>query len=110
MCEHHGARLRGVIINKVLPEKLGMVKDYFGRVCEQRCAPPGPPNRAGAKYRKTWVDGWGAPTPRAPNMPEVGGLGGWRRRGVANAILAGSKHRIGGVRVRGRRWCVCGCV
>mmetsp|Transcript_25203 Transcript_25203/g.69330 ORF Transcript_25203/g.69330 Transcript_25203/m.69330 type:complete len:226 (+) Transcript_25203:309-986(+) len=36
MCEKYGARVRGVIINKVRPEKLDMVRDYFGRAVEDR--------------------------------------------------------------------------
>ncbi|EKX53454.1 hypothetical protein GUITHDRAFT_64386 [Guillardia theta CCMP2712] len=32
LLEKHGARLRGVIVNKVQPEKFDMVKDYYGRV------------------------------------------------------------------------------
>ena len=40
MCEAHGVRVRGVILNKVLPDKVEMVRDYFGRVMEQRWGLP----------------------------------------------------------------------
>ena len=36
----HGVRVRGVILNKVLPDKVEMVRDYFGRVMEQRWGLP----------------------------------------------------------------------
>mmetsp|Transcript_14977 Transcript_14977/g.21830 ORF Transcript_14977/g.21830 Transcript_14977/m.21830 type:complete len:442 (+) Transcript_14977:63-1388(+) len=32
LLEKHGAQLRGVILNKVEPDKFDMVKDYYGRV------------------------------------------------------------------------------
>ena len=30
-CAHHGVKIKGVIVNKVLPNKVDMIKDYFGR-------------------------------------------------------------------------------
>lgn len=40
LCEAHGARIRGVIVNKVQPEKKEMVRDYFGRLIEKRWRVP----------------------------------------------------------------------
>lgn len=31
MLDCHGVRLRGVVLNQVLPDKLDMVKEYYGR-------------------------------------------------------------------------------
>lgn len=30
-CAHHGVKIKGVIVNKVMPNKVDMIKDYFGR-------------------------------------------------------------------------------
>jgi dethiobiotin synthetase len=30
-CAHHGVKIKGVIVNKVVPNKVDMIKDYFGR-------------------------------------------------------------------------------
>ena len=40
MCKEAGATIRGVIINKVQPDKLDMVRDYLGRLLEQRWGVP----------------------------------------------------------------------
>ena len=39
LCEASGVRVRGVVLNKVLPDKVAMVRDYFGRTLAQECAP-----------------------------------------------------------------------
>ena len=36
LLEKHGVRLRGVVVNKVLPDKVDMMTDYFGRLVEGR--------------------------------------------------------------------------
>ena len=38
LCEASGVRVRGVVLNKVLPDKVAMVRDYFGRTLAQRDA------------------------------------------------------------------------
>jgi len=30
-CEHHGVKIKGVLVNKVHTDKVDMIKDYFGR-------------------------------------------------------------------------------
>ena len=40
MCKEADARIRGVIINKVQPDKVEMVRDYLGRLLEQRWGVP----------------------------------------------------------------------
>jgi cobyrinic acid a,c-diamide synthase len=30
-CAHHGVKIKGVIVNKVVPNKVDMIKDYFAR-------------------------------------------------------------------------------
>jgi dethiobiotin synthetase len=34
-CAHHGVKLKGVIVNKVLPNKVEMIRDYFGRALKR---------------------------------------------------------------------------
>jgi len=31
MCEHHGVKIRGVLVNKVKPDKLNMITEYFSK-------------------------------------------------------------------------------
>ena len=31
MCAHHGVKIKGVVLNKVVPDKLEMIKEYFGK-------------------------------------------------------------------------------
>jgi len=40
MLENRGARLRGVILNKVRPDKVEMIRDYFGRAVASRWGVP----------------------------------------------------------------------
>ena len=40
LLERHGVKVRGVIINKVMPEKEAMMRDYFGRLLEGRWGVP----------------------------------------------------------------------
>ena len=40
LLRQHGVGVRGVVINKVLPEKEGMMRDYFGRLIEGRWGVP----------------------------------------------------------------------
>lgn len=34
-CIHHGVKLKGVIVNKVVPDKVDMITDYFGRALKR---------------------------------------------------------------------------
>eukprot|EP00967_Tisochrysis_lutea_P068344 scaffold89530_cov35-Tisochrysis_lutea.AAC.2 len=75
MCEKYGARVRGVIINKVRPEKLDMVRDYFGRAVEDRTEP------------------------NSNSFLQMGGALAWRDRLFAIAVEAlPERHRA-------RAWC-----
>lgn len=38
--EQYGVRVRGVILNKVVPGKVDMIRDYFGRACMKRWGVP----------------------------------------------------------------------
>ena len=40
MCLHHGVRVRGVVLNKVLPDKVEMVREYFTALVEGRWGVP----------------------------------------------------------------------
>ena len=40
MCEEQGVRIRGVVLNKVVPSKVEMVRDYFGRAIQERWGVP----------------------------------------------------------------------
>ena len=42
-----GVRLRGVILNKVLPDKVEQVRDYVGRAIQERWGVPSAGCRAG---------------------------------------------------------------
>jgi len=72
LLERHGVRVRGVVINKVLPEKEAMMRDYFGRLLEGR---------------------WGVPllgvVPNLPLLakPTLGDI-----EGVLGAELLGGRH------------------
>mmetsp|Transcript_9929 Transcript_9929/g.12380 ORF Transcript_9929/g.12380 Transcript_9929/m.12380 type:complete len:282 (+) Transcript_9929:68-913(+) len=35
MCKEHGVRIKGVVINKVQPDKLAMVSEYFGKALKR---------------------------------------------------------------------------
>ncbi|CAM9433916.1 unnamed protein product [Hapterophycus canaliculatus] len=40
ICEKYGIKVRGVLLNKVVPEKLEMVKEYFGKLLKRRGSVP----------------------------------------------------------------------